>query len=151
MARQSSPHSPGHARRSVPLFIHVSHPDADTVIVTPAGEADMSTSPRLRHALADAMGSGRPHLVVNLDWLTFMDASALGVLAVAGHHFSEAGGTLEIECSSHLRQRLLSIGGLDGALTSKARGPAPEPEVLTHGRELRRLVGGARDDRSRRD
>lgn len=99
-----------------PLSIAISCPDEDTVVVTPAGEADYCTVSGLRQALSEATGEGRSRVIVDLDQLTIMDASCLGVLVEARLRMSAARGTLQVRCRSSQSRRLLSITGLDGML-----------------------------------
>ena len=98
------------------LTVTVLRPDEDTLVVTPAGEADFHTVPNLWQVLIEATSVGRPRVVVDLDQLTFMDASALGVLVDARLRFAEAGGTLLVRCSSRLGTRLLTLVGLESLL-----------------------------------
>jgi anti-anti-sigma factor len=61
------------------------------VLVTVAGEVDIATVPQLRERLAAPAASGRP-LIVDLDWVTFLDAAGLGVLARAASRAAAHGG-----------------------------------------------------------
>lgn len=99
------------------LTVTVLRPDEDTLVVTPAGEADFHTVPHLWQVLIEATSVGRPRVVVDLDQLTFMDASALGVLVDARLRFAEASGTLLVRCSSRLGTRLLTLVGLESLLS----------------------------------
>lgn len=107
--------SPDEGRPS-PLSIDISRPDADTVVMTATGEVDFCTMSGLRQALHDAIGAGRPHVIVDLDQLNFMDASILGLLVEARERISAAGGALQVRCHTRHGRRLLSTTGLDGML-----------------------------------
>jgi anti-anti-sigma factor len=98
------------------LSVRITRPDEDTLVVTPAGEADFHTVPNLWQVLIEATTVGRPRVIVDLDQLTFMDASALGVLVDARLRFAEAGGTLLVRCSSRLGTRLLTLVGLESLM-----------------------------------
>jgi anti-anti-sigma factor len=98
-----------------PLCIDISCPDG-ALVITPVGEADVYTVAPLRHALTDAAREGSPRVVVDLDRLTFMDASTLGVLLDARHSIVAAGGTFTIRCHGGHPRRLLSLIGLEGTL-----------------------------------
>lgn len=102
--------------RVAPWRIDIARPDERTVIVTPTGEADICTVADLRRALSDAIGECRQHIIVDLDRLTFMDASTLGALVEARRHNSAAGATLRVRCRSPHGRRLLALTGLDGML-----------------------------------
>ncbi len=101
------------------LRVDVSAPDAHTVVVTPTGVADPLTVPILRQALAQATGTGRSHVVVDLDRLSFLDASTLGALVVARRRISAAGGRLQVKCHSRHGRRLLFVTRLDDMLDDR--------------------------------
>lgn len=102
--------------RPPPLRIDVSCPDQDTAVVTPAGEADIFATAGLRRALCDAIRTDCPHVIVDLDHLTFMDASTLGVLVAARLRTAAAGNSLRVRCHSRRHRRLLRMTGLGGML-----------------------------------
>jgi anti-sigma B factor antagonist len=102
--------------RAALLSVDVSCPEADTLVVTPAGEADISTVPGLRQALREAADAGRSRVIVVLDQLTFLDASTLGVLVDARQRISAAGGTLLVRCRTRRSRQLLVITGLGDML-----------------------------------
>jgi anti-anti-sigma factor len=110
-----SPYPSDDDERPAPLFIDIASPDADTLIVIPVGEADLCTVPDLRQALSE-ITAGRSHVIVDLDRLSFMDASILGVLVEARLRLSATGGTLQVRCRTPHGQRMLSVTGLDGML-----------------------------------
>ena len=118
--RPFSPHPSDDEARPAPLFIDVSCPDADTLVVIPVGEADLFTVPDLRQALSEVTCAGRPHVIVDLDRLTFMDASILGVLVDARLRLSATGGTLEVRCRTQHGRRMLSLTGLEGMLDQRS-------------------------------
>ena len=120
LLRPFSPHSLGDVERPAPLFIDVACPDADTLVVTPFGEADLCTFPDLRQALNEVTGAGRPQIIVDLDQLTFIDATTLGALAEARARFSATGGTLLVRCHTSHGRRLLFLIGLDDMLDDRA-------------------------------
>lgn len=109
----------GASTGSAPLRIDSFYPDEDTLVVTPAGEADIFNVPDLRRALIEATGTGRSHLIVDLDQLTFMDASTLGLLVAARLRISATGGTLQVKCRTRRNRRLLFMTGLEGMLDQR--------------------------------
>ena len=109
-------HPPGDGPYPAALRVDVSFPDTDTVVVTPVGDADLFTIAGLRQALIEATGDGRSRLIVDLNQLTFMDATTLGTLVQAHERISARGGTLQLKCSTRHGLRLLSITGLDNML-----------------------------------
>ena len=57
--------------------------NAEGCVITVTGEVDTYTAPRLRQALDDAQQSKSPSITVDLTAVTFIDLTALAVLAIA--------------------------------------------------------------------
>ena len=65
---------------------------AGAVVVTPLGDVDRDTAPRLREVLTEAVnGAGDLPVDVSLRHVTFMDSSGIGAL-LAGHRAATARG-----------------------------------------------------------
>lgn len=77
------------------------------------GEVDVYTSPKLKQELADAVDSGCVHIVVDLENLSFIDSSGLGVLVSALRRVKEQGGTLRLVCTKDGTLKIFRITGLD--------------------------------------
>jgi anti-anti-sigma factor len=110
------PLRPDDEARVQPLRVTMAHPDPDTTVVTPAGEADLCTADDLRRALDEAADAGRPRVVVDLDRLDFMDASALSVLLEARRRMAAAGGVLQVRCHTRIGLLLLRSAGMGDLL-----------------------------------
>ena len=82
------------------------------VLVTVAGEIDLSTAPRLRQQLAGLTGGGCL-VVVDLGRVRFIDAAGLGVLARAAGQAAAHGGSLRVVTARPGVRRLFSISGLE--------------------------------------
>ena len=52
----------------------------DVSVVTVAGEVDVYTAAQLRSVLDEEIGAGHARLVVDLDEVSFLDSTGLGVL-----------------------------------------------------------------------
>ncbi|HEY0888306.1 MAG TPA: STAS domain-containing protein [Nocardioides sp.] len=94
------------------LQVGFSCPQRDTIVVTPHGEADLAVVPDLQRAVGEAIDTGHRQIVVDLDRLTFMDATTLGVIVQARADAAAAGGVLTVRCHSRLGQLLLRTTGL---------------------------------------
>ncbi len=85
---------------------------AGSQVVTVDGEVDLATVPRLHDALAQAIdsndyGTGNGPLLVDIDAVTVIDDSGLGVLLGAAASARRAGRELIIVCSApRLLERL---------------------------------------------
>jgi anti-sigma B factor antagonist len=82
-----------HADEVAPRDFALTIESADVgVVVAPTGDLDVFTSPRLRQALDRLHASSR--VVVDMDGVTFIDSSALGVLLGAARRLASEGGEL---------------------------------------------------------
>lgn len=83
------------------------------------GEIDIYTSRELREAVAAVQARAeRPHLVVLLAQLTFMDSSGLGTLVGAYKRTREAGGFLALVGTDERLLRILRVTGLGKLMPS---------------------------------
>ena len=82
-------------------------------ILTVEGEVDAHTAPQLKSAIGAVMDQGANDVVIDLDQVSFMDSTGLGVLVGALKRLREQGGELRIVCSRRPILRVLEITGLD--------------------------------------
>lgn len=94
------------------LSVTTSHHD-DVSIVVVEGEVDVQTAAQLRQTLDQEIAEGHVRLVVNLDEVTFLDSTGLGVLVGRLKLVRNASGWLRIVCSSDRILRVFRITGLD--------------------------------------
>ncbi|WP_026313552.1 STAS domain-containing protein [Actinomadura flavalba] len=66
----------------------------DRVIVSLDGDLDVNTSERLRATLLDVIEEGAGRLLVDLDGVTFLDSTGLGVFVGVAHRLRAANGEL---------------------------------------------------------
>ncbi|MCR6490659.1 STAS domain-containing protein [Amycolatopsis sp. OK19-0408] len=88
----------------------------DAVILTAAGEIDVSTIRFLSDALADAIAQRPPLLVVDLTPATFLACSGLTVL-MAAHHLAGARTRFAVVAGSRPSWRPMHLTGVDRLLT----------------------------------
>ena len=69
--------------------------EEERVLVTAEGELDMAEAGGLRQCLTEACEQGLP-VVLDFAAVTFVDSSALGVLASANRHIQDNGGHLRV-------------------------------------------------------
>jgi anti-sigma B factor antagonist len=96
------------------LTIRVRHQHGH-VLVTVAGEVDISTVGELRKCLAGLAAAGVP-LIADLDQVTFIDATGLGALVGAARRAAAHGSSLHVVCSRPQTRNLLHLTGLDRRL-----------------------------------
>ena len=82
-------------------------------VVHVGGEIDVYTAPVLRERLDEHISAGRDHLVVDLENVSFMDSTGLGVLVGRLKLVRVTNGSLRLVCSSERILKVFSITGLD--------------------------------------
>lgn len=98
------------------VSISVSTGGEGETLVTVSGELDLATAPTLRDTLVDLVGQRRPELLVlDLQGVTFMDSTAIGVIVGAKKRQTAGGGHFTV-ITNALVHRLLLLTGLDGFL-----------------------------------
>jgi len=102
------------ASTATPFAIYKRELDARTTVVSVEGELDLSTAPRLKWMLTDALGSGAQRVLVDLSRVGFMDSTALGVLVAAQRKLG-ADERLAIVCSDERVRQIFEFSGIDGA------------------------------------
>ncbi len=92
--------------------------DGDLAIVAMGGELDYEASPQLRARLVGAIKSGGRRLVLDLSDVTFIDSTAIGVLAGTVARLDEAGGgSLAVVSTNDKVLQIFEITGLDGVIS----------------------------------
>ncbi len=99
-------------------------PDFDIRVLTSAsrsvvflrGDLDAYSAARLHESLAELVGAGARHIVIDLRDLSFMAASGLGVLVGAAKRVQRLDGKLVLRSAQPSVRRIIEITGLDGVL-----------------------------------
>lgn len=85
--------------------------EALTVVI--AGELDHYAAPQIRHMLDDLLRDpGVTDLVLDLENLTFMDSSGIGVLLGRLRILQSRGGTLSVQNMQPSVEKLFRLSGL---------------------------------------
>jgi anti-sigma B factor antagonist len=77
------------------------------------GEVDVYTSPRLKEEIIDIVDAGCVNLIIDLEAVSFIDSSGLGVLVSGLRRMKEHGGTLRLVCTKDSILKIFRITGLD--------------------------------------
>ncbi|WP_410596531.1 STAS domain-containing protein [Amycolatopsis sp. lyj-23] len=88
----------------------------DVLVLTAAGEIDLSTIPALSESLADAIAQRPPMLVVDLAPTTFLACSGLSVL-LAAHRLTGDRTRFAVVAGSRASWRPIHLTGVDRLLT----------------------------------
>jgi anti-sigma B factor antagonist len=85
----------------------------DVCLVAVDGEVDVYTSPSLKQSLIAATEGGCTTVIVDMDNVSFIDSSGLGVLVGALRRSREASGELRLVVSRDNLVKIFRITGLD--------------------------------------
>lgn len=87
--------------------------ESDQCLLTLQGEVDVYTAPALKERLVDLIESGCSNVVVDLEQVSFIDSSGLGVLVSALRRARERDGAVRIVCTRENILKIFRITGLD--------------------------------------
>lgn len=91
----------------------------EVVVLTAGGDIDYSASPQLRERIVDLIGAGKRRLVLDLTKVTFIDSTAIGVLAGALVRLQDTdGGSLLLVCPEDNRKvlRIFELAGVESLI-----------------------------------
>jgi anti-sigma B factor antagonist len=80
-------------------------------VIDAVGELDVHTAPRLRDQFLALVNAGDHHLILDLDKVSFLDSTGLGVLVGALKRLRRHGGSLRLVCT---RENILKVFRLTG-------------------------------------
>lgn len=93
--------------------VHLEH-ECSVAVVRATGELDAYAAPELVSTLEDL--SGEPRIVADLSAVSFLDSTALGVLARAVRTFGASGSRVRVVLPTGSARRIFEITTLDRAL-----------------------------------
>jgi anti-anti-sigma factor len=88
----------------------------DLVVLAVGGELDFEVSPQLRECIDGNIKARHGHLVLDLSMASFIDSTAIGVLAACAIKLDRSGeGSLVVVCAVENRKilRIFDIAGLE--------------------------------------
>lgn len=89
----------------------------EVAIIVVGGEVDFEVSPQLKARLTRAIKAGSRRLILDLADVTFIDSTAIGVLAGLVDRLDELGGSLSLVCTHEKVMQIFEITGLDNVVT----------------------------------
>ncbi len=110
------------------------HGDGSACVVHLHGEIDMVTVPEVRDALESAMNRGCSNVVLDMERVSYLDSSALGLLVWADRRLGPHEGRLILAGADRNVSRILSISGLVAAAPSISA--ASDSDVALAGLDL---------------
>ncbi len=96
----------------------------DACVVTPVGQLDVATAPRLRQVLTEAQFGPARTVVLDLARVEYLDAIGVGVIVDAHHRARTHDTTFVVACDRERLLRVLADAGLDRVLEIVPQAPA---------------------------
>lgn len=94
--------------------------ESDCLVIQPRGELDLGTQGELKRAVENLIVHGQVHLVMDLDGVSFIDSTGLGVLIGARRKTHAMGGSFVIRCRNEDVLRLFRVTSLDRIFTIRS-------------------------------
>ena len=94
------------------LDIHTER-ENDICLMRLEGEIDVYTAPNLKEGLVEQIESGCVNILIDLEGVTFIDSSGLGVLVGGLRRAKENSGAIRLVCSRDNVLKIFRITGLD--------------------------------------
>ena len=91
--------------------------EPDCHVIKPSGELDLATHDQLRRTVENLIVDGKVNLAMDLDSISFLDSTGLGVLIGARRKAHAMGGSFVIRCSNEDVLRLFRVTSLDKVFT----------------------------------
>jgi anti-anti-sigma factor len=108
------------------LSIFVQHHD-DRAVIQVGGEVDLATCPQLRAVLVELVDRGFHQLTIDLEQVSFLDCSGIGVLVDALRRVKQHGGCLKLVRPNPFVLRVLTLTGMTTVLPTDT----PDGEATT--------------------
>jgi anti-sigma B factor antagonist len=87
--------------------------DADSVVITVAGEIHATTAPEFSERLNAAIADGKTGVILDLTGVEFIDSTGLSVLLNGLRRVTRARGSMVLACANPTVLRLFEITKLD--------------------------------------
>lgn len=82
-------------------------------VVELEGEIDLSTSPLFKERVYEVIDAGGKEIVIDLNGLSFMDSTGLGVLVAVLKKTKSEGGRVRLVCGRENIRKVFILTGLD--------------------------------------
>ncbi|TYL49908.1 STAS domain-containing protein [Nocardioides sp. BGMRC 2183] len=90
---------------------------AGRTVIAVGGEIDVYTAPKLRDTITELVAAGNYRLVVDMESVSFLDSTGLGVLVGGLKKVRAHDGGLELICSQDRLLKIFKITGLAKVFT----------------------------------
>ena len=82
-------------------------------VLAPSGRLDVAGAPALKEAVSEAITSGQPRLIIDMEGVSFVDSSGLGSVVAALKQARSAKGDLRLAAPNQQVRVVLELTTLD--------------------------------------
>ena len=97
----------------VSLDVESRQTDSGVTVLAPTGRLDVAGAPALKDAVSEAMKSGQPRLVIDMEGVSFVDSSGLGSVVAALKQVRSSKGDLRLAAPNQQVRVVLELTTLD--------------------------------------
>jgi anti-sigma B factor antagonist len=95
------------------LEVQTRQTDAGITVVAPSGRLDVAGAPTLKAAIGEAVKSGQPRLVIDMEGVSFVDSTGLGSVIAALKMVRGSKGDLRLAAPNQQVRVVLELTTLD--------------------------------------
>jgi anti-sigma B factor antagonist len=97
----------------VSLEVQTRQTDAGVTVVAPSGRLDVAGAPALKAVIGDAVKTGAPRLVIDMEGVSFVDSTGLGSVIAALKLVRSSKGDLRLAAPNQQVRVVLELTTLD--------------------------------------
>ena len=94
------------------LEVETRSADNGITVVAPTGRLDVAGAPALKEAISEVVKNGPPRIVIDMEGVSFVDSTVLGVLVEARSRVTDK-STFVLAAPGKETRRVLDLSGLD--------------------------------------
>lgn len=95
------------------LEVQMRQADGGATVIAPTGRLDVAGAPALREAISDAARDGSPHIVIDLEGVSFVDSTGLGSVISGLKQVRSKDGELRLAAPNQQVRVVLELTTLD--------------------------------------
>ena len=95
------------------LEVQARQTDSGVTVLAPSGRLDLAGAPTLKEAIGDAVKSGPPRLVIDMEGVSFVDSTGLGSVIAALKLVRSSKGDLRLAAPNQQVRVVLELTTLD--------------------------------------
>jgi anti-sigma B factor antagonist len=97
----------------VSLEVQTRQVDNGVTVVAPTGRLDVAGAPALKDAISEAVKSGQPRVVLDMEGISFVDSTGLGSVIAALKQIRSSQGDLRLAAPNQQVRVVLELTTLD--------------------------------------